>query len=168
MGKYLVFSDSHGSSEMMFSIIREHQTEISGIFFLGDIGGDEDLLRNLTGLPTHIVRGNCDWSSQAPDELCFRIGKHKVAITHGHRYSVNRGVDVLKYWAMEKEADIVMYGHTHVPFLERGYNLTVLNPGSISRPRQSDFTKTYAMIDIDDDKDVDVKFYRINGDIYRY
>ena len=167
MGKYLVFSDSHGNAEVMFDIIREKQKEISGIFFLGDIGGDEDRLRNLTGLPTYIVRGNCDWSSGASDSLVIRIGKHKVAMTHGHRHSVNRGVDILKYWAMENEADIVMFGHTHVPFIEKGYKLTVLNPGSISRPRQSDYTKTYAIIDISDGDDIDVQFYDTAGRKYR-
>ena len=50
-----------------------------------------------------------------------------------------------------------MYGHTHVPFLEQSSTLTVLNPGSISRPRQSSHIRTYAVIEFQEDGEVRIE-----------
>ena len=125
MAKYLVFSDSHGRDEKMLDIIKRHK-EAEGIFFLGDIENYGDRLRNSIPGPVYM------------------------AMTHGHRQHVNMGIDTLKYWALEKEADIVMYGHTHVPFVEQSSSMTILHPGSISRPRQSGHIPTYGLIDFID------------------
>ncbi|MCI9420652.1 MAG: metallophosphoesterase [Eubacterium sp.] len=154
MAKYLVFSDSHGHHERMLEIIAQQTDSIAGLFFLGDMESGEDRLRASIQGPTYIVRGNCDWSSRAPAFQVVKLHGHSVALTHGHRQHVNSGVDMLKYWAMEQGADIVLYGHTHVPFLEQSSTLTVLNPGSISRPRQSGFVPTYAVIEFAEDGEI--------------
>ena len=38
--------------------------------------------------------------------------------------------------ARRRGADIVMYGHTHVPALTIDADLVTLNPGSLTYPRQ--------------------------------
>ncbi len=162
MAKYLVFSDSHGRNDGMLEVIEKYKKEVEGLFFLGDIEGGEDRLRGAIQGPTYIVRGNCDWLSQAPDFQVVKLHGHSVAMTHGHRMHVNGGVDLLKSWAIGKEADIVMYGHTHVPFLEQSQALTVLNPGSISRPRQEGYVRTYAIIDFMKNGEVRIDLCRVN------
>lgn len=61
--------------------------------------------------PVYMVRGNCDTYSSLRTENVFRLHGHKIAMTHGHNQHVERGVDVLKYWALQNEADVVLYGH---------------------------------------------------------
>lgn len=156
MAKYVVFSDSHGRDERMLEIIKKKKG-IEGLFFLGDIENSGDRLRNSVQGPAYMVRGNCDWSLDAPDFQVIKLHGHTVALTHGHRQHVNAGIDILKYWAQEKEADIVMYGHTHVPFLEQTSQMTVLNPGSISRPRQSNHKPTYAILDFMENGEVRIE-----------
>ena len=46
-------------------------------------------------------------------------------------------------------ADIVMYGHTHRPCIEYMNKLVVLNPGSISYPRQEGNAPSYIIMEID-------------------
>lgn len=157
MAKYLVLSDSHGKDEKMLEVIERHKKEIEGIFFLGDMENSGDRLRNSIPGPVYMVRGNCDWSLQASDFQTFQLHGHTIAMTHGHRQHVQMGIDMLKYWAMEKEANVVMYGHTHVPFVERSSAMTILNPGSISRPRQSDHQPTYALIDFFENGEIEVQ-----------
>ena len=70
-------------------------------------------------------------------------------ITHGHSYYVSMGTKELKKEARRRGVDIVMYGHTHVPHLEVDGNLTVLNPGSLSYPRQADRRAGYMIMEID-------------------
>lgn len=157
MAKYLVFSDSHGQDDRMFDVIQKYKKEIDGIFHLGDIEGSADHLSAMIQGPVYQVRGNCDWSSRAPQMQVFKLHGHTIAMTHGHRNRVNYGIDMLKYWALENQADIVMYGHTHVPFVEQTSTMTVLNPGSISRPRQSGHVPTYAVIEFMDHKELKIE-----------
>ena len=45
----------------------------------------------------------------------------------------------------------VMYGHTHVPYIEIGDDVTILNPGSISYPRQPGRKPTFLIMEIDEE-----------------
>ena len=85
-------------------------------------------------------------------ELC---GK-RIFITHGHRYDVNYSLMKLAYTALENGADICIYGHTHIPHLERYRDMYILNPGSLSRPRGGS-GESYAVIDIDKSGNIDIK-----------
>ena len=58
-------------------------------------------------------------------------------------------LETLKSEARHRGADVVMFGHTHRPFLEVNDDLVVLNPGSLSYPRQDGRKCTYAMMEID-------------------
>ena len=72
-----------------------------------------------------------------------------VFLTHGHRYQVNFGIQTLKEAALLRGADIAMYGHTHVPIINQGRDVTILNPGSLTLPRQDGFARTYILMEID-------------------
>ena len=68
---------------------------------------------------------------------------------------VDMRLDLLRFAALENDCDIAMYGHTHVPYLEEDPDdITILNPGSISKPRQADHRYTYMVMEIDDEDEV--------------
>ena len=71
-------------------------------------------------------------------------------ITHGHYYYVSMGVEVLVGEARARGADIVMFGHTHKPFLEEREGVIVLNPGSLSYPRQQGHRGSYMIMEINE------------------
>ena len=57
-------------------------------------------------------------------------------ITHGHMYGVSMGYQRIREEGIERGVDAVMFGHTHRPMLEEDEDLILLNPGSLSYPRQ--------------------------------
>ena len=59
---------------------------------------------------------------------------------------------------LQNHADVVMFGHTHVPYLEKTDDLILLNPGSISKPRtrMSQFP-TYTVMEIREDGKIDFR-----------
>ena len=59
-------------------------------------------------------------------------------------------MDRLKAAAKERKAQIVIFGHSHMPYLQEEDGITFLNPGSISKPRQVSFEPTYAIMKLDD------------------
>jgi len=44
--------------------------------------------------------------------------------------------------------DYVILGHTHVPMLHQAGNVTVINPGSCSQPRNGEIQGSYAVLDL--------------------
>ena len=149
----LIFSDSHGNIYEALKVIERYKG-IDAVFHAGDIEGEEDRLRNAIPGQVCIVRGNCDVfrTGMLPEKLCVPFGGKKIAICHGHRYLNHGNVDLLKYMAKEMDADMVIFGHTHVPFLECSSDMIVVNPGSIAKPRQSDHQPTYGWMEIDGGK----------------
>ena len=60
-------------------------------------------------------------------------------------------VDTIIEEARSRNADIVMFGHTHKPYFSQKDGLTVLNPGSLSYPRQDGRKPSYMVMEIDEE-----------------
>lgn len=146
--RILVVSDTHNKHEYLDMAIEEVQPD--RIFHLGDGDGCEIYMEAVAGCPVEIVRGNCDFASTLPAEVVMRVGAHVVMLTHGHYYQVNYGTEELVEAAREKGADVVMYGHTHVPDVSEHQGVLVINPGSISYPRQRGKEPSYAVVEVDE------------------
>lgn len=131
--KILVLSDSHRAMQEMRRAVRSEKPDM--IIHLGDhIGDAEKLIEGFPDIPLEAVSGNCD-SGLAPSEKLLEIEGKKIFICHGHGYGVKSDYLMLKYAAMEKGADVVLFGHTHVPFYDFDGRLHMMNPGSIGAAR---------------------------------
>lgn len=115
----------------------------------GDVEGSEYLISEAAGCPVEMVQGNNDYFSSLPRETEFLIGDYKVWVTHGHNYYVSMGYEILKEEARSREVHIVMCGHTHRPVIEQERDLTLINPGSLSYPRQEGRVPSYVLMEID-------------------
>ncbi len=145
--KILIVSDTHGWVENLEKVLKK-TGHIDCLIHLGDVTGDEDYIRSLTDAPVHIVAGNNDYGSKLPQEEILEIGGYKALLTHGHYY-VGAGIGRLQEEALARGVDIVMFGHTHFPCLWQKDGLTILNPGSLSLPRQEGRRPSYIIMEID-------------------
>ena len=148
--KILVFSDTHGDTERMFWILKDVKKHISAVIHAGDYESDAaQIEKKYPDLPVYGVCGNCDFAQIMPPVRIIELCGKRILITHGHRYNVHSGYMNLAYTALENGADICIFGHTHIPVIEKHEDIFIINPGSLSRPRG--FSKpSYAVIDIDD------------------
>ena len=105
----------------------------AAILHAGDIG-DLAVLEQLREIaPVHAVRGNID-KHELPDDLVVELGPLRVFMTHIAVYGPHLRADIAKK-ARAANANLVVCGHSHVPFIGRERDLTVFNPGSIG-PRR--------------------------------
>lgn len=146
--KILIVSDTHGH-EMNLETVLDKVGPINHFIHLGDIEGQEDYMEVLAECPVHMVSGNNDFFSDLPREEEFWLGNYHILITHGHYYGVSMGTERLKEEARARQIDIVMYGHTHRPEIDLDGPVTVLNPGSLSYPRQFGRKPSYIIMEID-------------------
>lgn len=111
-----------------------------------------------------MVLGNNDFFSHLERERDLMIGKYKTLLTHGHYYHVSLSTEYLKEEARSRDFDIAMFGHTHRPFFEidrkKGQkDLIVLNPGSLSYPRQEGRRPSYMIMEIGEDGEAAFNHY---------
>ncbi len=146
--RILVLSDSHGKASRLEEII-ESQDDAKHIFFLGDVLRDAEYLEELYPDRTfYMVSGNCDFYSEIPSHRSATVAGKKIFFTHGHEYGVKSSDSHLLSYAKATGADIVLYGHTHIPNIRYEDGLYLVNPGSVGRGRENG--DTFAYIDIVD------------------
>ena len=126
-----VISDSHGNKTSI-SKIKKKISNAEVLLFLGDGENDlKEITEDFTG-EVYAVRGNCDFEGKYPEERIIEIKGKKIFMCHGHRYGVKYGYNYIYYRGKEVGADIVLFGHSHLPIIEECDGLILMNPGSIS------------------------------------
>ena len=145
--KILVVSDTHRKNENYFKVLEMHHPDM--VIHCGDSEGSEYAITEAAQCPVKIVLGNNDFFSDLPREQEFNIGKYKVWLTHGHNYYVSMGSETINKEAVARRMDIVMYGHTHRPEIDREGEVIAINPGSLSYPRQEGHRPSYVIMEID-------------------
>ncbi len=152
--KVLIVSDSHRHDQNLADVIGR-VGHIDHLIHLGDAEGSEDYIEQIAGCPVHIVAGNCDFFSRFPYEDILVLGGYRILITHGHHFYVTMGLQELRNEAKAQNCRIAMFGHTHRPVLDYSdKEVTVVNPGSISFPRQEGRCPTYMIMEIDREGEV--------------
>ena len=151
-----VFSDTHGDISHARQFF-DSLAPLDCIFHLGDYAADGQKLAKLFACPVYAVRGNCDFRSDEPSERVVDLGGKRFLLLHGHQYYYT---DALFYRGEEAHADMVLYGHTHMPDLSADGPRLLLNPGSLSRPRGGS-AESCALVLLSGD-DLNVRF--VNAD----
>lgn len=160
--KYMFASDIHGSAYYCQAMRKAYEQEKADrLVLLGDLlyhGPRNDLprdyepkevIRMLNEIKEEVlaVRGNCDAEVdqmvlQFPimaDYCIMELGERTIYCTHGHVYNEDNLPPL-------KKGDILIHGHTHVLRAQQMENYTILNPGSISIPKEG-HPPTYAVLE---------------------
>ena len=126
--KIVVVSDSHSNLTVLNDIVMKNY-DADVFYHLGDSELPEYLLNSYT-----CVRGNCDYNDFPRDRDCILEG-FKIHLEHGN--SLNFAINPEQY-IKEKKCDIFLFGHTHQKYVNKIGSTYVFNPGSITRPRDSE------------------------------
>lgn len=150
--KWMIASDLHGSAHYCRLLLeRLEEEQADRLIFLGDLlyhGPRNDLpaeydtkavTKLLNGVKDKLlcVKGNCDSEvdqmvlefPMLAEYAVLPVGDRLCYLTHGHNY----GPDNLPPMA---KGDILISGHTHVPVFHQKGGMVLLNPGSVSLPKE--------------------------------
>ena len=144
-----VVGDTHGIVGFAMDKLQSIK-EFDLLLHLGDYCRDAEKISDKLNVKTITIKGNGDLDSKYnEDELLEVVGK-KIFMTHGHRYGVHRNLNKLYYKGLELGADIILYGHTHVPLILEEDGISIMNPGSPTNPRGNDPKLTFGIIEIEE------------------
>lgn len=147
--KILIVSDSHGWHQNYEKVLKKEKP-LDMIFHLGDTEGDKnaDKLAAMADCPFYVVAGNHDYNSQKPLHLELELAGERAWLTHSHEYITAIDRDTLVRDAKKRGCSLVFYGHIHKVSLEERDGVTLVNPGSISFPRDyRNFKPSYIIMD---------------------
>jgi putative phosphoesterase len=162
--KILIFSDSHGDVETMRSVAALEKPD--KIIHLGDSIEDAEVLRILYKEAEIIsVPGNVDGGSAASNHIQYiEICGKRFMLTHGHAFDKEKngfersgvrnigGIDQMMLYGSKNNADIILFGHSHEPYINSRNGEWIMNPGRIGRKSGQIIHATYGVLIIEEEK----------------
>lgn len=146
--KVLIVSDTHRVNENYFRAV-DKEKPFDLVIHCGDAEGAEYSLMSYAETDFEVVGGNNDFFTSLPKERVLNIRGNRIFVTHGHFYQVNAGVERLAEEAAERGCSMAFFGHTHIPFMSEVNGVLLVNPGSLTYPRQFGRVPTYMVMEID-------------------
>jgi uncharacterized protein len=138
-----LISDTHG-------LIRpEALRALAGVELIlhaGDVGGVAIITALEAIAPVRAVLGNTDAAESGLQERAvLTLGTLRVHVSHGHEL----GSPAPERLLAQYDADVIVYGHTHRPLVQRSGGRLVVNPGAAG-PRRFHVRPSVAILEISD------------------
>jgi len=104
-----------------------------------------------------ITEDNRKYLDELPDSLDLHFGNVCLKIVHGSYRRIDEYMHddegLLKAFAadmdkLEMKTDILVSGHTHIPYIRQIGSRTFINAGSVGKPKHGDHRSTYIILDI--------------------
>ncbi len=143
MGRILIISDSHFLRKEALIDFIEQFDDLEGTIHCGDIyfnyqSGD---IHNF-----YICKGNNDFAPIPPINH-FKLAGLTFTTIHGNQNYFAYEPETLKTLLKDYPADVICFGHSHVPYFYQDEDVMILNPGSLSLSRTYPKVNTYALLD---------------------
>ena len=104
---------------------------------------------------------NKAWLRMLPREIRLEVEGRQVLLCHGSPRSTTeylfeaRSDGYLRQFTpggkADARAEVIVFGHTHVPYHRRVNNVDFINTGSVGRPKDGDPRAGYCVLTIDED-----------------
>jgi putative phosphoesterase len=157
--RVVVLSDTHAPRfwKGCPPAVAAHLATADLILHAGDVC-TPDVLDLLAGYaPVHVVRGNNDgpevaaWG--APETLQLDLAGVSVAMIHDSGQKTGRTGRMRRRFP---DADLVVFGHSHIPMDVTGDGTRIFNPGSPTDKRRQPFG-TLGLLDLADGRVLDAQ-----------
>lgn len=161
--KVLVMSDTHGKIENAKMVLeRIMPLGVKAVLHCGDYISDARILQKFyPNIEIYAVYGNCDVGFGGEYSTVVTLEDVPIYMSHGHRYGVKWGdYDEMVIDAIAHDAKVAVCGHSHEAHLERNQGVLVMNPGSLTLPRDSKYP-SYGILELEKGKIIDAKVLQI-------
>lgn len=149
--KVLVISDTHNKINRVDMILESYKCdEVKHIIHAGDHLNDaKEIQKKYPGIIVHMVPGNCDVEGYGSNTSeFFYIEEVPIFLVHGHKHHVKYDYEEILIDAKAHEAKLAIFGHSHSAYKEKKEGIMLLNPGSLSEPRDTTMP-SFAILEIE-------------------
>ena len=132
---------------------------------------DRDLgQRSVAWTLEHTDQTSKDFMRGLPFELRFELGGQRIHLVHGSPRKVNeylfedKPARLYERLAAAEDADVLVFGHTHKPWIHDYGGVLFVNCGSVGKPKDGDPRGAFAVLELDDDGRVAPRIERVEYD----
>jgi putative phosphoesterase len=111
-----------------------------------------------------------DFMRELPFDLRFEVGEVPIHLVHGSPRKVNeylfedKPARLYERLARAEEARVLVFGHTHKPWIHSYGGVLFVNCGSVGKPKDGDPRVAFAVLELDDAGEVQVSIERVPYD----
>jgi putative phosphoesterase len=103
-----------------------------------------------------LKEDNLNYLKSLPQKISFRFKNREICFVHGSTRRINeylyKGSSEAKEVMEAFTGDVLVCGHTHIPYKEEYGPKILINDGSIGKPKISRPNGTYVIMNVDDDE----------------
>jgi len=127
--------------------------------------------RSLRWTQAHVTDENKAFLRELRADIRIDAGGARVLLVHGSPRKINeylfddRPVSSFQRLAASSNADVIVFGHTHIPYTKRVDEVWFVNAGSVGKPKDGDWRACYAILDVA--ADPPASFVRVPYDVER-
>lgn len=150
--KVLVMSDTHGNIENAKRVLDQLiPLGVKAVLHCGDYVSDARLIEKCyPQIEVYSVYGNCDVGFGGAYSQVVTLEGLSIYMSHGHKYGVKWGdYEEVAIDAVAHEATVAVCGHSHEAYLTKKQGVLIMNPGSLTLPRDSKYP-SYGILEIKD------------------
>ena len=109
--------------------------------------------RSIEWTLAHTDRRAKDFMKGLPFDLRFELGRSRVRLVHGSPRKVNeylfadKPARTFERIAAGADCDVLVFGHTHVPWVHEYGGVLFVNCGSVGKPKDGDPRASYALLE---------------------
>jgi putative phosphoesterase len=105
----------------------------------------------------HTSRRSKDFMRALPFDLRFELGYNRVRLVHGSPRKVNeylfesKPARTFERIAAGADCDVLVFGHTHQPWIREYGGVLFVNCGSVGKPKDGDPRAAFALLELERD-----------------
>jgi putative phosphoesterase len=118
----------------------------------------------------HTEQRSKDFMRGLPFDLRFELGEQRVRLVHGSPRKVNeylfedKPARTFERIAAGADCDVLVFGHTHKPWIHEYGGVLFVNCGSIGKPKDGDPRAAFALLELDGRGSVSASIQRVPYD----
>jgi putative phosphoesterase len=119
---------------------------------------------------SHTDRASKDFMRGLPFDLRFPLGDQRVRLVHGSPRKVNEYLfedkpeRTFERIAALADCDVLVFGHTHKPWIHSYGGVLFVNCGSVGKPKDGDPRAAFAVLELDTEGKVSASVERVPYD----
>ena len=131
---------------------------------------DEEIQKVASGKFTKwiITDENREYLRNLPKYLKLQVGNLKLIAVHGSPRNISEYMyedeEILREIGELTEEDIIVSGHTHIPYCKKINDKTFINVGSVGKPKDKDSRSSYIILEVKDEE-INCSIERVAYDI---
>jgi putative phosphoesterase len=118
----------------------------------------------------HTDQDAKDFMRGLPFELRFELGDRRIRLVHGSPRKVNeylfedKPARLYERLAASADCDVLVFGHTHKPWVHAYGGVLFVNCGSVGKPKDGDPRCAFAILELDPTGELQVSIERVPYD----